>query len=307
MEYSQYLIIPIVFLAVVVVALIVHLKKERKKIISYLDVLSRIEAGDENAKIFVNSTGTIAELGFKTNKIIAAYKLRIEELKKSEQLNKQLLTGLSHDVRTPLTSLLGYLDAIDDGVVKGEESTEYIKIARNKAYNLKGFVDTLFEWSKLDSKERIFHFELMDINECMRNIIIGWLPIFEQKNIHFKLDIPEDEILIKIDREAFERIINNLVQNAVSHSGATCINIGIEACEKGVFVGITDNGQGIQEAKLPFVFERLYKCDDARSERGSGLGLAITKEFVTAHGGTITVTSKPYERTTFTVLFPTSR
>jgi signal transduction histidine kinase len=103
----------------------------------------------------------------------------------------------------------------------------------------------------------------MDINECMRNIIIGWLPIFEQKNIHFKLDIPEDEILIKIDREAFERIINNLVQNAVSHSGATCINIGIEACEKGVFVGITDNGQGIQEAKLPFVFERLYKCDDA--------------------------------------------
>lgn len=287
-----------------VIGVIAYSAKEKKKLKSLLIVLNEIESGNSNAKIFVNNKGIVSEIGYKTNSIIANYRSTVAELKKSEQANKELLTSLSHDVRTPLTSLLGYLDAIHDGVVGGNEEAEYIKIARDKAYSLKSFVNTLFEWSKLESKEIIFNFEAIDINECTRNIIIGWLPTLEQRNIGFNIDISEQELFIKLDKGAYTRIINNLIQNAASHSGGDHIQIEVKPCEHGVFIKVADNGKGIPENQLPLIFERLYKCDAARGHQGSGLGLAITKELVIAHKGKIMVASIPNEKTTFTVLIP---
>ena len=181
---------------------------------------------------------------------------------------------------------------------------DLLKIARDKAYSLESFVNTLFEWSKLESKEITFNFETIDINECTRNIIIGWLPTLEQRNIGFDIDISEQELFIKLDKGAYTRIINNLIQNAVSHSGGTHIQIEVKPCEHGVSIKVADNGKGIPENQLPFIFERLYKCDAARAHQGSGLGLAITKELVTAHNGKIMAVSIPNEKTTFTVLLP---
>lgn len=304
MNQFTYLTVLIALLALTVVFLSYRWFQARKKLADYLSVLKRIESGTENAKIFVHGKGMIADIGFQTNRIIDVYREQIIELKKSQLSNKQLLTSLSHDVRTPLTSLLGYLDAVTNQVATGIEKEEYIRIARNKAYNLKDFVDTLFEWSKLDSRERIFHFETVDINEFTRSLIIDWLPMLDQKNIRYRIEIADDELYCQLDKEGYTRIINNLIQNAVFHSGGDSIDIEIKSQECNTRINISDNGQGIPESKLPFVFERLYKCDDARTGQGSGLGLAITKELVEAHHGTIVATSIPHKKTTFTITLP---
>lgn len=107
------------------------------------------------------------------------------------------MTSLSHDVKTPLASLVGYLEAIESGLVTGQEKDEYIHVASDKAHRLKDFVTALFEWVKLDAKEQIFHFELLDINELSRNMIADWIPILENAGLNYDIEIPETEYSIR--------------------------------------------------------------------------------------------------------------
>jgi signal transduction histidine kinase len=294
----------IAFLAAVIIGLVVRLLAIRRTARQILGVLEDIEMGNANRRVFVHGKGALSEIGYRINAMAEAHQYQIADLEKSEQAHKRLLTSLSHDVRTPLTSLLGYLDALHAKVVAGDEQERYVEIARNKAYDLKNLVDILFEWFKLDSRERTFHYEKTDINEYTRSLIIDWIPVFEQKGIELEVAIADDECAVALDRDAYARIMNNLIQNAVIHSGGDRLQIEIAPGEDAVFVSVSDNGSGVPEAKLPYLFDRLYKCDDARSERGSGLGLSIVKELVTAHKGTVSVTSIPGERTTFTVSLP---
>lgn len=294
----------IALLLAVIIGLVLRLVEIRRTAGHILTVLEDIEKGNANRRVFLHGKGTLSEIGYKINTLAEAHQGQIADLEKSEQAHKRLLTSLSHDVRTPLTSLLGYLDALHAKVVTGDEEEHYIEIARNKAYDLKNLVDILFEWFKLDSKERTFHYEKTDINEYTRSLIIDWIPVFEQKGIELEVAIADDECTVALDRDAYARIMNNLIQNVVIHSGGNRLRIEIAPDEGAVFIKVSDNGSGVPEAKLPYLFDRLYKCDDARSERGSGLGLSIVKELVTAHKGTVSVTSVPDERTTFTVALP---
>lgn len=293
-------IIIIFILIFVIICLVYYIINIKKKLVSITSVLKAIKNGDKR-KVFTKGRGVISQVSYEINEIISEYQNEVAELKKWEKSNKQLLTNLSHDVRTPLTSLLGYLDALESGIVTGEEKVQYIKIARNKAYDLKSFVDTLFEWFKLDSSERIFNFEDTDINEYSRKILIAWLPFLEQKNKKIEIDIAEDELIVYLDKDAYSRILNNLIQNAVLHSGCSILKIKIKSQENNVIIKVTDNGVGVLVEKLPHIFDRLYKCDDALAQCGSGLGLAIVKELVGVHNGTITAQSVPNETTTFTI------
>lgn len=298
-------IIIIFILTFVMICLLYYIVQMRKKLRTIISVLRAFKNGDQQ-KTFTNGKGIVSEIIYEMNEVISKYQSEILELKKLEQSNKQLLTNLSHDVRTPLTSLLGYLDAIERGIVAGKEKNQYIKIARNKAYDLKSFVETLFEWFKLHSHERTFFFEDTDINEYSREILIGWLPSFDQKSKKIEMDIhiPEDELIVSIDKDAYRRILNNLIQNAVLHSQCSILQIKIKLQANNVMITISDNGVGISSEKLPYIFDRLYKCDDARAHGGSGLGLAIVKEFVHVHSGTITAQSVPDEATMFTIKLP---
>jgi signal transduction histidine kinase len=214
------------------------------------------------------------------------------------------MTSLSHDVKTPLASLVGYLEAIENGLVTGQEKDEYIHVASDKAHHLKDFVTALFEWVKLDAKEQIFHFELFDINELSRNMIADWIPILESAGLNYDIEIPETEYSIRVDPNAYTRIFNNLLQNIMAHSEADHVTLRIAEDIQQVKIMVTDNGKGISPDDLPHVFERLYQCDHSRSAIGNGLGLSIAKELVSAHKGKITAASTPGTGTTFTILLP---
>ena len=203
-----------------------------------------------------------------------------------------------------LASLVGYLEAIEHGLVVGEEKEEYIHVASDKAYRLKDFVISLFEWVKLDAREQIFHFEIVDLNEMTRNIIADWVSTFENNNLKYEIEIPETEYFIRIDPNAYTRILNNLLQNIMVHSKATQILLSIIESNQQAIITLTDNGQGILPEKISHIFERMYQCDDSRSSKGNGLGLSIAKELVNAHKGTINVASTPNFETTFAITLP---
>jgi len=214
------------------------------------------------------------------------------------------MTSLSHDVRTPLTTLIGYLDAAHKGIVSGKDRDDYIETARWKAHDLKEYIDVLFDWFKLNSNEFAIELQTVEAAELTRDILIDWIPIFEGKQIAYNIDIPEKPFRVRLDTDGYMRILNNLIQNVISHSRADKIEIALTKKNHNMEITVTDNGIGIEKEDLKHIFERLYKCDKGRSEKGSGLGLSIVHQLVEKMNGTITAESTQGNGTTFILLFP---
>lgn len=146
--------------------------------------------------------------------------------------------------------------------------------------------------------------EEVEVAELTRNILIDWIPVFEDKQIEYNIDIPEQPFRVKLDADSYMRILNNLIQNVLAHSHADKIEITMQKQNKTVRILLADNGIGIGKEDLKHIFERLYKCDKGRSEKGSGLGLSIVYQLVEKMNGTITAESTEGKGTIFTVTFP---
>ena len=302
MEIIVFLSIVIVVVAVVIsVGLIYRVKKQ---IAEMTDLLVNVKNGNGNRRILVAPNELVSPLAYEMNEIIVSYERRLSNVRQTEETNRQLMTSLSHDVRTPLTTLIGYLDASHKGLVTGKEKEDYIETARRKAHDLKEYIDVLFDWFKLNSNEFALDIQSVEAAELTRNILIDWIPIFEDKQIGFDINIPEQPVRVRLDIDSYMRIINNLIQNVIAHSHANKIEINLSKKVNNMELILSDNGVGIEKENLKHIFERLYKCDKGRSEKGSGLGLSIVHQLVDKMGGSITVESFLGEGTKFMLLFP---
>ena len=294
--------IMIVLLSVCSSALTV--RRVKKQISEISDALEDIKNGNGNRRILAETHELIAPLAYAINDIILSYEKRLSAYHQTDETNRQLMTSLSHDVRTPLTTLIGYLDAAHKGIVDGKERDDYIETARRKAHDLKEYIDVLFDWFKLGSNEFSMNIAEIDLTELTRNILIDWIPIFEDTQVDFTIDIPEQPFRVQIDPDGYMRILNNLIQNVISHSHADKIEIALSEQNRNIKILLSDNGIGIGKEDLTHIFDRLYKCDKGRSEKGSGLGLSIVHELVEKLNGTITADSTPGKGTIFTLFFP---
>ena len=196
------------------------------------------------------------------------------------------------------------MDAVHRGIVTGKSREDYLEISRRKAYDLKEYIDVLFDWFKLNSSEFSLSIERTELAELTRNILKDWIPVFEEKNLIYEIELPEKPLLTRVDLGGYARIIHNLVQNVINHSQATQIKIKMVKQKNDIEICIMDNGIGIEKTDLQHIFQRLYKCDKGRSNKGSGLGLAIVRQMVEKMDGRITVQSEPNQYTNFTVFFP---
>ena len=303
--YSEAIIvigIVIVLLSVCSSALTV--RRVKKQISEISDASEDIKNGNGNRRILAETHELVAPLAYAINDIILSYEKRLSAYHQTDETNRQLMTSLSHDVRTPLTTLIGYLDAAHKGIVDGKERDDYIETARRKAHDLKEYIDMLFDWFKLGSNEFSMNIAEIDLTELTRNILIDWIPIFEDTQVDFTIDIPEQPFRVQIDPDGYMRILNNLIQNVISHSHADKIEIALSEQNRNIKILLSDNGIGIGKEDLKHIFERLYKCDKGRSEKGSGLGLSIVHELVEKLNGTIVVDSTPGKGTIFTLFFP---
>lgn len=303
MNWIHILLIILILCFVVIVYLILKLSKVSEQLSIIEDSLDDIKQGNLNRRILVRENDMTKTICYSINDMVTNNQVQLIKLKQSEQAYKRLMTSLSHDVKTPLTSLVGYLEAVQERIVTGEEKEEYLEVALTKAYHLKGFVESLFDWVKLDAKEQGFQLERQDINELTRNILTDWIPTFEENNFEYNIDISDTECFIQLDPNAYIRIINNLLQNALTHSEGTQIDLQIDDKDHDVIVQISDNGKGIPTKDLPHIFDRLYQSDESRSVNGNGLGLAIAKELVLLHNGSISANNSLNGGMTFTIIF----
>ena len=299
----------IVFLSVVIAIVavltsILLIRRVKKQIAEMTDALVDVKNGNGNRRILSATNELTAPLAYEINEIVVSYESRLSIVRQAEEINRQLMTSLSHDVRTPLTTLIGYLDAAHKGLVTGKDRDDYIEIARRKAHDLKEYIDVLFDWFKLNSNEFALEIHPIEAAELTRNILIDWIPIFEDKQVDYDIDILEQPVRVRLDTDSYMRIINNLIQNVIAHSHADKIKISLSKQGNNLRLLLADNGVGIEKEDLKHIFERLYKCDKGRSEKGSGLGLSIVHQLVEKMGGSITVESFPGEGTEFMLLFP---
>ena len=299
----------IVFLSLTTAVLAVltsifFIRRVKKKIAEMTDALMDVKNGNGNRRILSAANELTAPLAYEINEIVVFYESRLSIVRQTEETNCQLMTSLSHDVRTPLTTLIGYLDAAHKGIVRGKERDDYIETARRKAHDLKEYIDVLFDWFKLNSDEFVLEIHSVETAELTRNILIDWIPIFEDKQVDYDIDIPEQPVRVMLDVDSYIRIINNLIQNVIAHSHADKIKITLSKKKNSMELILADNGVGIEKEDLKHIFERLYKCDKGRAEKGSGLGLSIVHQLVEKMGGSIAVESVSGKGTAFTLLFP---
>ena len=304
MEVKLYLLVSLVFALLVIAWLLIKLYNVRNQISLIKDALTDIKNGNLNRRVLVRENDLTKQICYDINEVAMSSQSRFIQQKQSEQAYKRLMTSLSHDVKTPLASLVGYLEAVENNMVTGIEQEEYFRVATEKAYHLIDFVTTLFEWVKLDAGEQIFHFEVCDLNELSRDIMADWIPVLENNNVTYEIEIPETEYMTRVDSTAYTRILNNLLQNILTHSAASQVSLTMTETDQQVKIMMCDNGKGISDSDLPYIFERMYQCDRSRAARGNGLGLAIAKELVSVHDGTITAESTLDIGTTFTIIFP---
>lgn len=302
MELLVFVSVAIAIISVFICGFVI--RRVKAQINGMLDALEDIKAGNGNRRILSATDEFTASIAYEVNDIVSSYEKELSSFRQAEEVNKQLMTSLSHDVRTPLTTLIGYLDAAHKGIVTGKDKDEYVEIARRKAHDLKEYIDVLFDWFKLNSDEFVLLIDPVEAVELTRNILIDWIPIFEDKQIDYSIDIPEQPFRVRLDPDAYMRVLNNLIQNVIVYSHADKINISLSNQDGNMKIVVADNGVGIEKDDLKHIFERLYKCDKGRSEKGSGLGLSIVHQLVEKMNGTITAESTPGNGTMFALYFP---
>lgn len=304
MNWTIFFVFSTVICIFIIIFLVSKLLRVREQLFDIKDALEDIKNGNLNRRILTRDNDITKTICYNINHIAINSQAQLIKFKQSEQAYKRLMTSLSHDVKTPLASLVGYLEAVHEKIVTENEKEEYIGVALEKAHHLKDFVEALFEWVKLDAREQVFHFEFIDLNELTRDILTDWIPLLEEKGFSYDIEIPETECDIKLDKNAYKRILNNLIHNIIMHSHGSRLSVRITEDGRQATIIVADNGKGIPKKDLPRIFERMYQGDESRGGSGNGLGLSIVKELVTVHGGTIIAECPSHGGTVINITFP---
>lgn len=254
------------------------------------DAAIKISEGDLNNGIAEEGEGEVSELCRTLELMRIKLKESVYLQQKYDDNRKFLVSSISHDLKTPVTSIKGYIEGIIDGVAKTPEKLEeYLETARSKAILVNAMIDDLLLYSKLDLNQLPFHFEKSDLVNYFEDCVADHKYECEKANVSLELlNELEEPVKVLIDRERFKRVIQNILDNAVMYADKAGGKIAIVLRETrtSVIIEIKDNGNGIPEDKLPYIFERFYQVDPSRKS-GSGLGLAIAKQIIEGHEGKI--------------------
>jgi signal transduction histidine kinase len=254
--------------------------------------------GDFSHRVEYKGKGELGELASSFNSMA-------EDLERTERLRRNMVADVAHELRTPLSNLKGYLEAISDGVVKPDEAT--IKSLNEEASSLSRLVEDLQELSLSDAGKLRMIVQPDDISRLIKETITVFQTKAAAKSLTISADLPAALPLVNIDSHRIKQVLYNLLDNAVAHSSKEGrITVTVREQNDKVYVSVADTGEGIPAEDLPMIFERFYRVDKsrARATGGSGLGLTIAKRLVEAHGGTIEVKSKPGQGSTFTFSLP---
>ncbi|MCR4821608.1 MAG: HAMP domain-containing histidine kinase [Treponema sp.] len=262
-----------------------HVDKPVQKIVSALNHLAE---GKYDEKISFDSKNELDDIKEAFNSM--AEKLEAAEKIKENAENERILlfANMAHDLKTPITSIIGFSKALSDGIVAEEEKSKYLATINSKAVKMNDLINRLFEYVKLESSENLLHKEDCDINELLRNCIADLYTEYEEKKIKLDIQIPEKTVIKKVDKVELSRVYTNLLNNILKHN-PEAINVLVKMNED-ASVLIADSGKPLPPEVTENIFMPFISGDKTRSSKnGSGLGLALAYKIMKKHDGDLSL------------------
>lgn len=293
---SLIIIIMIIITGVLIVLLLWTRVLKPMKVLQ--EALDRLLEGDYTTKIGSTGTVEIYQFGKKLDDVRLDLKAREDDFHAQDKETKEMISNISHDLKTPITSIKGYAEGLVDGIATTEERREkYCKTILAKSNQLESLIGELGLYSQVNRKHMMYKFMNLNIksyfDDCAEELAID----LENRGVEFIYqNYVNDSMSIEADSQHLTRVIQNIVNNSLKYvlTERPIISLRVTDEDGGIIIRIVDNGQGIQDEDIEFIFDRFYRSDQSRNSDtgGSGIGLSIVKEIVEAHGGKVWATSK---------------
>lgn len=271
--------------------------------------VSNFERGQLSERIDVEGNDELTDLANCFNRMADTLVDNMEEIKKADKLRRELIANVSHDLRSPLASIQGYLETImmrGDNISK-EEFKEYINTVLGNTVKLNGMINDLFDLAKLEAENVQPNLEPISVAELVQDLSLQFKPIAEKKGVALEVQFPDNpNALITADMGLMNRAITNLLDNAIKHTpeGGKVTILSVQKGED-VVIEVSDTGAGISKEDIPLIFDRFYQVDKSRSNgTGAGLGLSIAQKIFALHNADLSVESLLQKGTTFRVSLP---
>jgi signal transduction histidine kinase len=268
-----------------------------RPVIDMNNTVKKYTAGNFDARIRTSGSDEVSQLA-------KSFNTMADELNTLEQARRSFVANVSHELRSPLTSMRGFLDAMQDGTIAGEEVPHYLGIVIEENNRMIHMVNGLLDLARIESGQYELNLDMFDINELIRRTLITFETRIGEKRLDVQADLSEDQCFVEADKSQIAQVLRNLIDNAIKFSPEGAPLFVLTASDKNkVTVSVRDSGCGISEADIPYIFDRFYKAEKAhtpKSHTGTGLGLSIVKHIIDLHKQSITVESKPGEGTAFT-------
>jgi signal transduction histidine kinase len=271
-------------------------------------VVRRFREGQYDQRVAVGRADEIGQLGGAFNEMADVLVRNLDELSEADRMRRDLVANISHDLRSPLASVRGYLETvlIKDDTLQPEDRRRFLQIALDRVEGLNELVADLFELAKLDARQDRPEMETFSLAELVQDVALTFGPMAEEKGVSLGPSLPQGLCLVSGNVGMIERALSNLIDNALRHTDAGgTVGVALLAEEHGVQVRVEDTGSGIPPDDLPHVFDRFYMVEKSRGSGGSGLGLAIAQRILEAHESRIEVQSTLGEGTAFWFVLPT--
>lgn len=269
--------------------------------------INEISKGNFKTHIKVNTKDEIGQIANNINIMSRKLEELIEKDRESERMKNEMISNISHDIRTPLTSVIGYVEAIKKIDYKDKEASDNcMEIILKKCDELKNLVNDLLEYTSINFKGINIKKEKLSITDVLEQIMIGFIPTLEKANMSFNIKAPDEKIFINGDVNLIVRLFENIINNNIFYgSEGKKLDIEISKLNSMVSVTIKNYGKKIPKEDIPYIFERFFRSEKSRNSNtgGKGMGLAIAKSIAEVHKGDIKVISSDVE-TVFQILLP---
>ncbi len=255
---------------------------------------------EEKVMVFTDSRA-VQELCAQINRLLDRHQRMLADYRRSEISSKKMLSNISHDIKTPLTVILGYLEIIR---LNGGEQRELIDKVETRAKAVSDLVEQFFTLAKLEAGDMEIALSKLELCELCREVVLDFYEILSGKDYEVEVEIPEKTVYVQGNGDAIRRILNNLISNSLRYgSEGRYLGIFLHEDEKQVYIDVTDRGRGIEKDFAEHIFDRLFTMEDSRNRdiQGNGLGLTIARSLARQMGGDVTLLSKPWQKTSFTV------
>ena len=255
---------------------------------------------DENVMVFTDNK-VLMDLAAQINRLLENQRKVKVDFRRSEIASKKMLSNISHDIKTPMTVILGYLEIMR---LNGSGENEMLLKVEQKARRGMELINQFFTLAKLEAGDTDIEISKIDVCEVCRENVLDFYELLTQKEFRVEVDIPEEAVFVRGNKDALQRILFNLISNVVRYgTDGKYMGIFLRSDKKYIYIDVVDKGKGIDKAFAQNVFERLFTMEDSRNReiQGNGLGLTIAQNLAHQLGGDIILDSEPNVKTTFTV------